>query len=73
MSRHYISTNSRSGDELQIVIGYDRPLDFVSCAVHKVGEFLGVPGLLCTSSDESDWTKRSERWGRGRRIRLSRF
>jgi len=54
MSRHYISTNSRSGDELQIVIAYDRPLDLVFCAVQKDGEVLGVPGLLCSSSDESD-------------------
>ena len=57
MSRHYISTNSRSGDELQIVIAYVRPLDLVLCAVQKDGEVLGVPGLLCTSSDESDWAK----------------
>jgi VWFA-related protein len=33
----------------------------------------GVPGLLCTSSRERDWTKRSGRWRRARSIQLNRL
>jgi FMN-dependent NADH-azoreductase len=33
----------------------------------------GVPGLLCTSSHERDWTKRSGRWPKERSIPLNRL
>jgi putative transposase len=33
----------------------------------------GVPGLLCTSSSERDWTQRSGRWRRARSILLNRL
>lgn len=40
MSRHCISTTSKSGAKFEVAIGYDRPLDFVFCTVEGEDRFL---------------------------------
>ena len=56
-------------DLLQLLFDLAVPAAFCTLAAAGVG----VPGLLCTSSDERDWTKRSGRWRRVRSIQLNRL
>jgi hypothetical protein len=40
MSRHSVTTTTKSGDEVSVVIGYDRPLKYVFCTVNHGRDML---------------------------------